>query len=333
MKKSSDTLYRQWILLLNIPRYPKRISSQELLQRLIDRFDVTIRTIQRDLINLSSVFELSNDTEGKKHYWFWSQGSVAHEFPSMPPETALAFQLSKSTLTSTLPSSILELIQPHLNQSQEILNSTSTYLKNWPSKVAAIDNNINLIKPSISLKIQSIVYDAVFTEKQIKISYHPRKKEPINYIVHPLGIVIRQGIIYLICTLWKYENIVQLALHRFISAELLDNNANLVKGFTLTSYIKEQQSFDYPISSKAIQLKVLFSAAAAEHLYETPLMEDQALSIQEGNRILLEGSIIDSHKLRWWLAGFGSNIEVIEPASLRVFFAKEAQLMLNNYLQ
>jgi len=78
-------------------------------------------------------------------------------------------------------------------------------------------------------------------------------------------------------------------------------------------------------------LKVLFSKAAAQHLYETPLMEEQSLSVQEDNRVLLEGSIIDSHKLRWWLAGFGGHVEVVEPASLREFFAKEAQLMMNNY--
>jgi len=242
MKKSPDTLYRQWTLLSLVPRYPRRISSEELLQRLIDRsFDVAIRTIQRDLIKLSSLFTLSYDTEGKKLYWFWSENSIVHEFPSMNSETALAFQLSESSLTSELPPSILELIQPHLRQSHEVLNSTSAHLKNWPSKIASIDNNISLIKPDICSKIQNTVYEGLFTEKQIKISYNPRKKEPVEYIAHPLGIVIRQGIIYLICTLWKYENIVQLALHRFVEAELLETDANLLKGFTLASYIEEQQ--------------------------------------------------------------------------------------------
>jgi len=333
MKKSSDSIYRQWKLLQLIPRYPRRINAEELLRFLIDNgFDVAIRTIQRDLYKLSVIFmTLNKDSEGKKHYWFWDKDSIAHEFQSMSPETALAFQLSKSSLTSTLPPSMLELIQPHLKQSHEILSFTSTHLKNWPSKIAAIDNNINLIKPEINSEIQSIVYEGVFTEKQIKITYQPRNKEPIEYTVQPLGIVIRQGVIYLICTLWKYENIVQLALHRFVSAELLEANANLKEDFKLATYIEEQQPFDYPISSEAIQLKVLFSKAAAQHLYETPLMEEQSLSVQEDNRVLLEGSIIDSHKLHWWLAGFGSQIEVVEPASLRDLFVKEAELMMNNY--
>jgi len=330
MKKSPDTLYRQWTLLSLIPRHPVRRSTSELLSSLINAgFDIEIRTLQRDLVKLSTLFTLSNDTEGKKNYWFWSEDCVAHEFPSMNPETALAFQLSKSQLTSTLPPSILGLLHPHMNQAQEVLNSTSSHLKGWPSKIAVSDNSLNLIKPVIDRTIQNVVYQGLLTEKQINITYKPRKKDLVEYTINPLGLVVEKGLIYLICTLWNYKNIVQLALHRFKSAELLEADAHPAEGFILASYV--EKNFDYPISSEAVPLKVLFSAAAAMHLRETPLMEDQLLSVQADGRVLLEGNIIDSHKLRWWLAGFGSHVEVVAPASLRDFFAKEAQLMLNNY--
>ena len=46
---SAETLRRQWGLLQRIPRYPRKISTAELHDRISKQLDVSLRTIQRDL--------------------------------------------------------------------------------------------------------------------------------------------------------------------------------------------------------------------------------------------------------------------------------------------
>ncbi len=53
--KKSDTLLRHWHMLREIPRHPRRISTVELLDRLLAAgFEATLRTVQRDLVKLSA---------------------------------------------------------------------------------------------------------------------------------------------------------------------------------------------------------------------------------------------------------------------------------------
>jgi len=333
MSRTADTIYRQWLMLTKIPRFPRTISTVELNSILsAEGYDVDIRTVQRDLLKLEANFPLCFESEGRKHHWFWVKEAVTQDLPAMEPVTALTFEMAESYLTPILPKATLELLAPYFNRAKQIMQGTSTHLKDWPEKVAVIDRGPVLIKPDIDPAIQQIVYQGLLEEKQIKAVYKPRSpKQSTEYLIHPLGVVNRHGVIYLVCTLWNYQDIKQLALHRFESAELLEENSTVLEGFNLTSYVEKDHQFSYPINDEPIGLKVLFNAGAVEHLYETPLAEDQALTVEEDGRVLLEGTTTDSLELRWWLGGFGSGAEVLEPVELREHFAKETKLLMDRY--
>ena len=60
MSRTVDTIYRQWLMLSKIPRFPRRISASELQIILSDAgFNIDIRSVQRDLLKLSQPFPLS----------------------------------------------------------------------------------------------------------------------------------------------------------------------------------------------------------------------------------------------------------------------------------
>jgi len=333
MSRSIDTLYRQWLMLSKIPRYPRSISAPDLKSILEDEgYEIDIRTIQRDLLKLSSPFPLSNKTEGRKNYWFWMEHAAVQDLPGMEPVTALAFEMAESYLAPILPQATLDLLQPYFCRAKEVLKSTTNQLKDWPEKVAVIERGPVLIKPTIDPVIQNIIYQGLLEEKRLQVTYKPRhSKELSEYTVHPLGIVSRHSVIYLICTLWDYQNVKQLALHRFESATLLKEKAKLIKQFNLNNYVESDHQFAYPLNSEPIKLKVLFKMDIAEHLYETPLTVDQTLSVADDNHILLEATLTDTLELRWWLSGFGSHVEVLEPKILRDHFQKEVELLQNIY--
>ncbi len=333
MSRTVDTLYRQWLMLSKIPRYPRTIGAPELNSLLNgEGYEIDIRTVQRDLNKLSGTFPLSSEIQGRKQSWFWMENAVTQDLPGMEPVTALAFQMAESYLSPLLPQATLELLQPYFNRASEVFRSATSQLKDWSKKVSVIDRGPVLIKPTIDPAIQQVVYQALLQEKKIQATYKPRNPKPCKeYCIHPLGIVSRQGVIYLVCTLWDYQDIKQLALHRFKSAELLDENSVQLEGFSIDSYVNDDQQFSYPISSEPIYLQALFNAKSIEHLYETPLTKDQTLTSQDDGRLLLEGTITDTLELRWWLASFGSGAEVLKPDELRQHFVKEAQLLVGRY--
>jgi len=320
MSRSDETLYRQWIMLTRIPRYPRKITVPALKNILIgEGYTVDTRTIQRDLNKLSISFPLSNDTEGRKNYWYWIEEAAIQDLPGMDPVTALAFEMAESYLKPLLPQATLELLQPYFHRARDVLNDQSdSLLRKWPDKVAVIERGPVLQKPTINPDVQRIVYQALLEEKPIKASYQPRGAEKSkNYLMHPLGIVSRVGVIYIICTLWDYDDPKQFALHRFTDAEMADDPINIQDDFSLKHYIETDQQFSYKLEDEPIDLKVLFDAKTAGHLAETPLSPNQKLTPQEDGRVLLEAQVMRTLELRWWLQGFGDNVEVLEPISIR----------------
>jgi len=320
MTRSVDTLYRQWLMLSRVPRYPRKISVPELKDMLLgEGYDVDTRTIQRDLIKLSSSFPLNNETEGRKNYWFWIEQAISQDLPGMEPVTALVFEMAESYLKPLLPEATLNLMLPYFNRAKEVLGAQSTSaLKSWHKRVAVIEKGPVLHKPVIKPELQQVIYQSLLNETVINASYQTRNSEiEKDYLMHPLVIVSRMGVLYLVCTLWDYQDIKQFALHRFVSAEPSTELYRENTDFNLQEYTKEQHQFSYPTTQEPIRLKALFEKNIAWHLAETPLSDDQILIPQQDERVLLEATILETLELKWWLLSFGDNVEVVEPIALR----------------
>ena len=333
MRKSTDTLSRQWALLRAIPAYPHWLSTRELHQRTWDQgHEVSIRTIQRDLDFLSSPFPLLSEGRGKTLYWQWMPGSRGLEIPSMSQSTALVFQLSDHYLRQLLPSNVLGLLAPYLERASTALADTK--LSNWNEKVIHLEQGPQLTPPEVDDDIRDTIYKSLLEGRKLEVEYVPRYETDSNtYPINPLGIVLREGVFYVVCTIWEYTDIRQLAMHRIKSAKLLDEGARPIKGFDLKRYIHEESAFGYPESSKSIKLKVLFNEGAAFHLTERKLSEDQVLKKTSGGYFCLTATVKDTSELRWWLLSFGVGVEVLAPKALRKEFKGMAESMARMYYE
>ena len=108
----------------------------------------------------------------------------------------------------------------------------------------------SLIPPKINPKVQEVVYEALLEDKKLEFRYRPKgEREPKDYELNSLGIVIRDGVVYLIGTCWEYTDVRQFALHRVQEATLLDKPSSKLKRFDLDGYIAEG-AFGYPVSEK-----------------------------------------------------------------------------------
>lgn len=331
MPKKTNTLARQWALLRTMPSAPRRISTSELHQRLHhEGFEVDVRSIQRDLNDLSGPFPLAPSMEGRTQYWQWMEGSKGLEIPAMSRSTALVFELAHQYLEPLLPVSILALLEPYFSRAEAALKDS--HLADWKRKVLHIEQGPRLAPPSIDPAVRDVVHEALLEGQRFETSYTRRyESEPVNYTVNPLGLVTREGITYLVCTLWDYTEKMQLALHRMISPKLTDQAATGIRNFDLLNYVQQDAAFAYPQSKRTIKLKALFDAGAGFHLTERTLSADQTVKKTEDGQYRLTATVPDSGELRWWLLGFGDGVEVLAPKSLRKEFATMAANMARMY--
>jgi predicted DNA-binding transcriptional regulator YafY len=65
-------------------------------------------------------------------------------------------------------------------------------------------------------------------EQQIEVTYRAISsgKEAKTYPVHPLGLVVMEQVVYLVCTVKDYQDPRFLAVHRIDSARLLDSEVS-----------------------------------------------------------------------------------------------------------
>ena len=80
------TIIRQWHLLTLLPKGPRRIDTAALEERLRARgLDVHRRTIQRDLVELATVFPIVSDERSKPYGWRWADDAeLLCAIPALP---------------------------------------------------------------------------------------------------------------------------------------------------------------------------------------------------------------------------------------------------------
>lgn len=327
-----DTLLRQWAMLQLIPREPRKIPTSEVVRRLKEGHGhkITPRSIQRDLMKLASVFGFLSEEVGRSLVWYWPKTSRLVDLPAMDAPAAVALLLSREHLAPLLPPATMKLISPYFSKAEEVLHETPGALTAWRERVCVRTRGPHLQGPKVPDEVQSEVYEAVLNGKQLSIQYKGRGQPGHSeQRLHPLGIVVYDGVTYLIATAKDYTNPVMYALHRMRSAKVLVEDAKRIKGFSLARYAATQ--FRFPLSEEMFHLVARFSPkAVAEHLGERPLAPDQTIKEVDGCAEV-SATVADTDDLRWWLLGFGDRVEVLKPAKLRADMKKAATAMANHY--
>ncbi|MDX2471658.1 MAG: WYL domain-containing protein [SAR324 cluster bacterium] len=315
-----DTSLRLLVMLRMVPREPFSITADLLLDKLNDQgYDIGLRTVQRDLNRCSIKFPLvTSEGEGKQLRWSWEHDSDVMDIPDMSPYTALTFNLAEHFVAPMLPPKLVSQLNPHFNRAKSLLSKLNgTGWKTWSNKIRHIPRGLTLKPAEINPAILETLYAALLQDRQFEAEYQKKGAEEIKtYLVHPLGLVFRHEIAYLVCTVKDYQKPIQLAVHRIQKAELLEEKANKPENFKLDDYINKAM-FSYPVGEEEINLKVRFFGPAILHLFETPLSGDQTIIKESDASHILQARVQNTSELQWWLLAFGDQVEVIEPQSLR----------------
>ena len=231
-----------------------------------------------------------------------------------------------------MPHNMVLQLAPYFDSADKTLNATdhTSRLSNWHQKIAVALPGQPLLAPEIDPIILHCIETALIEELQLTVEYASRQETTIRqYTLHPIGLILRGKISYLACTLFGYQDIRLLAIHRIKSAVKLTEQSIRPDDFSVKDYAHSSALGFNDLG--LIKLCLKFTTQAAQHLYETPLSAMQTIEEIGGEYVIVRAEISDNAQLSWWILGFGDQVEVIEPIRLRQDIAKISKSLARMY--
>jgi predicted DNA-binding transcriptional regulator YafY len=313
------TLYRQWTMLRLIPRHPRKVSAGDLTNLLNDQgYAVNKRTVERDLKMFEELFGLVADDRSRPYGWQWGHDSSAIDIPLLDDGQALMLLVAEPFVRQLLPPTVLDAISPLLAAARRRLKDSvgAQRFKWWPDKILDTPPTQPLIPAQVAQDVHSLVGMALMRDQWLRIQYRKRgAATSFSFEVQPLGLVTRGPMLYLICRFRGHDDERTIALNRFEHVELLPESFKRPDDFSLKRFVSEgNMGFG---DSKLSKVKLRFDRRRGETLIETPLSTDQEIIDDGPNFLLVVATVPLTPELRRWVLGFGAEVEVLEPASLR----------------
>lgn len=310
---------RQWELLRVVPRRGPGCSATVLTERLRDLgFSVDLRTVQRDLLSLSSLFPLTCAEDSKPYLWRWVEGA-ALDVPAIDLGDAVSLKLMEAFLKPLLPASIVQALESRFLLAERKLAELagSSAASRWLEKVHVVQPALGLMPPRIDADVMARVQEALFADEQLQLDYRSiNAAAPRAMRVHPLALVQRGAVSYLVCTIGEYRDVRLLAVHRISDARRTGEPAQPLPGFSLQTYLASGALEFGDGDTPPIQLSAWIRPELARHLEETPLSADMMLT-PEGDGFALSATVRDTWQLYWWLMSMGAQITIRRPDTLR----------------
>ncbi len=316
-----------------VPARPRKITAGELHARLAAQgFETHLRSVERDLHKIGGKFGLVCD-EAKPAGWSWAVRDTQLTFPPMNTETALTYELLSRYLAPMLPRRMSNLLEPEFARARRVLDDLrEAPIGRWAKRIAVLPYGQQLLPPEVATDVSEVVYDALLHERRFEADYRAAGAGRIwRRMFNPLGLVYREGVLYLVATVANYADPRHYALQRMSKAQALDEAAATPEGFDFERYVREEKSFDYPLGPD-IKLELIVDADLAPYLAESRLSADQVLTpIRGRDEYRLVARVADTDKLLWWLRSRGPGVEVVRPAALRRRMREGAKVLARMY--
>ena len=256
----------------------------------------------------------------------WTSGEYFGDFLMLAPfsiEGASSNSGAVQYMQNMLPRSTLSHMAPWFEAAQGVANGQVSTVTKWRDKLRVIPHTLNKVPAPINPDIQATIYTGLLNERQLQVTYRAitTGKEAKTYPVHPLGLVVMEQVVYLVCTVKDYQDARFLALHRIDSAELLETPAARPAAFDIDEFILRE--FGIRLGKEPLDLVVRIRGVLAKYLAETPVAADQTMTPIDGAWTRVKVRVQDTIQLRTWLRSLGPDAVVDEPETLRSQLRRE----------
>ena len=325
------TLARQWELLRNhVPSRPPGRTSRELRDRLEDAgHNVTKRTIERDMAELSRIFPIGRNEVSIPYGWHWLE-NARFDTPGLDLSEAVSLGLMEDVLRQIMPSAFLSALEGKFSLAREKLAALPKIPHaRWADLVRFVPPGLPFIPPTLAPGVLPAIQEALLRQRQMQVIYLSAGSETAKKrVLHPLSLIQQGARSYLVATDSHFEDPRLYAIHRIASATVLDQPALRPTGFSLDAFLANGAAqFG---SGSAIVLKARVSDELVRLLDETPISKDQKITTRSGVHSIT-ATVIESWQLHFWLLSQTPAITVQKPVALRKQIIASLKSSLSQY--
>lgn len=276
---------------------------------LAEKFEVSIRTIYRDLDTISAAGIPIYATQGKGGGIFIMQD----------------FMLNKSLLSEQEKEQILMALQgisaTEHNQTDELLMKLSGLFQSKVTNWIEVDFS-EWYKNTPNYDVFNLIKNAIFNQYTITFSYFAREGNYSNRTVEPIKLIFKNKDWYLYGFYLLRNDFRFFKLTRIKDLEISSD--------TFIREVKSSHEIETVIKNKNfIHAKLKFSPKVAFRVYDE--FTDNVSKDNQGN-LYVNIDLPDNETLFSYILSFGDNVEILEPDYLRHSMKEKLALMLEKYI-
>jgi len=305
------------------------------VQQIIAKWDLVhaeklqLRTAQRYLSELSTDGADGNalvqvDTTAKERKYHLRLSEMANWF--MTEESALYQVLSLQVLQSTFGEAASNEIERQMDAAEH-LTQEQLRTKRLRERVRIVPDGVGRLRTRIVKDVLTCVMDALASDQKLLIEYRSARGNTSSLELNPLGLVAKDGTLYLLAVKSLEDGIIHYALQRIQSAMVRSVRSQGRYGFELDRYIRASHQLSHAVDQRLepVKLKLKVKPEAVYHFEERPLSENQTIDkVHESNEwAIVTAEIPLSLLLTHFVLSMGAAVEVLEPESLRSAIAQK----------
>lgn len=231
-----------------------------------------------------------------------------------------------------------------VKQTNELISKlerlTSTYNKQALQRQVFVQNRVKSVSGGNSITNIDHIYEAIVLGRKISFRYGYRdmkhrmvyKKNGGRYCISPWFMTWAEERYYLIAYDSEAEKIKHFRVDRMrevACTEEARDGGELFGDFDVAEYC--QRHFNM-YSGPQISMKLLIPATLTDTMFDrfgegVNMRQDPT----DKDKVILNAKVAESDQLAGWILGFGGDIEVLEPASLKERLYRIGETMVNKY--
>ena len=295
---------------------------------------ITTRTVQRYVKELRAdgkksafkeigLLELAGQEEGKKKFrtdpkYYLRTSEVANWF--VTEETALSLLLTRQLMARSF-GSLGEASRQKIDDMADRIANASDRTQRIRQRLRIVPDGIGRLPAKVDNKILKAAVDAIGASRKLRLTYTNAKGVTSEKVLTVLGLVAKDGTIYLVGAMGQKPAPRHYALQRITKATLSFEDAVERPDFNLDDYIDATHQFSHVLdeTAPALKLRLRVSPEAIYHFEERKLSEDQDIAPPKGREewFTVKATVPDTWLLVPFLLSMGPWIEVIAPEHVR----------------
>ena len=272
-QSKGQVIQRQWELLKLIPSHdlPGRTAA-DLSGALSSRgYEVTRRTVERDLEGLMACMPLEINEKERPQRWRW-QRTRGLDVPGMEAAEAMSLYVMRDAIREHFPSCFVDALNGRFAQANKTLKTLarSGAHARWSDRVRVVPAHVTLAAPRIQAKILQPLQEALLNDIAIDVLYQSLKDTaPALRTLYPRALLLRGSSLYLVAHQKGAGAAHHFAVQRLTSIRLRELEPWPAESFSLDAFLADGK--DQFGEGHSIELKATLCGGLDKILNDSPL--------------------------------------------------------------